>query len=121
MKLATLAASLCIALPALASPPDGTDPDSPMSKWFRSLTTPNHGMSCCAQSDGFVLDDKHWRVVGDGYEVEVRGATDGWEKVPPSAVLQNTPNPTGGAVVFVYPADGRPDHKILCFVRAAET
>lgn len=50
-KSLSLAAALALAVaPALAKPPPGTNPDSPIARWVRSLTD-LHDIPCCALAD----------------------------------------------------------------------
>jgi len=106
-----------VAATAAAAPPQNADPA--LGSWFRSLTDPIVGLSCCAEADGHILSDSDWRANGDRYEIRVAGA---WWPVPPETVLNHVPNPTGGAVAFWEPhrhaANRAP--KIYCFVRPAE-
>lgn len=104
-------------LPAHAMPPENSNPA--LAPWFKSLTNPNrHSMSCCAEADGHILLDKQLRVIGDHYQVWIEQA---WQDVPPDAVLDRVPNPTGGPVVFYtrFPANDKPT--IFCLVRPSET
>lgn len=104
---------------AVAAPPPDANPA--LAVWFRSLTNPVIlGESCCSEADGHILGDDDWRVTRDGYEVRVANA---WWQVPPETVLNNVPNPTGGAVVFWEP-HGKGVHRaprIYCFVRPPES
>ena len=117
VKLACLALPLAItfAATALARPPTDHPLDPFISSWFKGLKHPNlnfYGGYCCDEADGRVLADDEWRTTAEGYEVQVNGD---WKSVPPDAILSQTDNPTGGAVVFYY------RNQILCFVRPNES
>lgn len=103
---------------ATAAPPPNADPS--LASWFRSLTNPVAGLSCCAESDGHILRASDWRVNGDRYEIRVG---DSWWLVPPESVLNHVPNPTGGAVAFweAHRHDTNEAPKIYCFVRPVES
>ena len=103
---------------AIAAPPQNADPA--LAPWFRSLINPVVGLSCCAESDGHILKESEWRVNGNQYEIHVAG---NWWPVPPQNVLNNVPNPTGGAVAFWEMhrhGNDRPPN-IYCFVRPVES
>ncbi len=115
LKLACLALPLAVTATALARAPTDRPLDPFISSWFKGLKNPNllfYGGYCCDQSDGRVLAEDEWRTTAEGYEVQVEGD---WKPVPPNAILSQTENPTGGAVVFFY------RNQILCFVRPSET
>jgi len=67
-------------------------------EFYRSLTQPGTGMSCCthegSQRDCWPTD--RWRIKGDRYEVEIDGA---WVEVPPAVVLVRNDNPVGRAIL----------------------
>ena len=109
---ALVAASAFLALGARAAPPAKVDPA--LAPWFRGLANPASGLSCCAEYDGHVLASRDWRSTATGYQVQIAGT---WRDVPPQAVLNQVPNPTGGAVAF-FPPDGTP---IYCFVRPTDS
>ena len=103
---------------ATAAPPPNADPS--LASWFRSLTNPVVGLSCCAEADGHILSDADWRSNGAGYEIRVNGT---WWPVPPETVLNHVPNPTGGAVAFWESHRHQNDRppNIYCFVRPVES
>jgi hypothetical protein len=79
--------------------------------WFKSVTGPN-GIPCCDVSDGHRTGyDLH-----DGsYWVPVEGK---WVPVPPPAVIRNSGNPIGDAIVWYVQ---RGDIVLIrCFVPANE-
>lgn len=85
---------------------DNVDPAT--RQWFKSLKN-KQGMPCCDTADGHRTT---WRASEDGgYEVPINGK---WVKVPPEAVLTNTGNPTGEAIVWYAPDIG--GMFIRCFV-----
>jgi hypothetical protein len=104
---------------ATAAPPPNADPS--LASWFRSLTNPVVGLSCCAEADGHILSDADWRTKGNGYEIRIG---ENWWPVPPETVLNHVPNPTGGAVAFWeahrHQKSDRPPN-IYCFVRPVES
>jgi hypothetical protein len=80
---------------ALAAPPEGADPNSPMSEWYRSLTVPGSGAMCCSVADcrpvEARLDGDHWAVkMGDD-----------WWPVPPAVILKRE-NLDGRPVACIY-------------------
>lgn len=85
---------------------------SDLGAWFKSLTVPSTGGSCCDLSDCRRLAPRDVRVTLDGYMVRIDGA---WLPVPAKAILPRKANPTGDAVVCYLPGRG-----ILCFVRPPE-
>ena len=106
MRFALLA--LILSAPfALAAPPEGADPSSPMASWYRSLKTPA-GTSCCSIAD---CRPVRARLAGDHWEIR-DSTSDVWQTVPPEVILRREN------------ADGRPvacrmGVKILCFVPPA--
>ena len=102
------AALLALAPLARARPPANGDPA--LAPWFRSLTQPGTGMSCCSIADCRETD---FRIIGDHYEALIQGQ---WREIPADKVLARADNPTGRAVVCWSPALG-----IMCFVRGPET
>jgi hypothetical protein len=109
----------CLAVPALAAPPPGIDPDSPIARWFQSQHQLTSGMSCCGLGDGHTLDDDEWRASMSGsYEVRIDGT---WYPVPDEAKPDPAggPNPTGKAVVWYSMFGGRP--VIFCFKPGTES
>lgn len=75
--------------------------------WFKSVRGKN-GVACCDISDGhrteFAIKDTVYWVPIDGV----------WIKVPPDAVIENSGNPTGDAVVWYAKASN--ELFIRCFV-----
>lgn len=78
------------------------------AEWYRSLTVPGTGSSCCNEKDCMPTD---YRIRDGLYEVPVGFM---WVVVPKSRVLKNVPNPVGRAVVC------RHGETIFCFVPIAE-
>lgn len=111
-----LVAAVVVSCTALAAPPAGSDPSSPLGEWYRSLRMPDTGMSCCSEAD---CREVEWRPAGDHYEALIDQRTfgadaPGWVPVPSNRILVGRENPTGRAVVCWR---GR----VLCFVKASET
>jgi hypothetical protein len=91
------------------------DPDEQFSAWFRSLTQPGTGISCCSpQRDCQQVDDYEADEVS-GYRVKYDGV---WVQVPQRVVIDRVDNPTGRAVLCISFFNGLPVAR--CFVRAAE-
>ncbi|HEX5318043.1 MAG TPA: hypothetical protein VFW46_02740 [Stellaceae bacterium] len=107
-KLCALAAAMLITIPAVAAPPSGADPDSPMAQWYHSLKAPDIGGSCCSIADCRPVEA---RQVGDHWEVLTE---EGWLRVLPQRILHQKN------------LDGRPIAcevlgEIRCFVPPAGT
>lgn len=103
------------ALSLLAAPPENPDPN--LAQWFRSLTQPGSGASCCDLSD---CRGASTRIGADGYEVLIASPTfpvetDQWVRVPAERILQGKDNPLGRAVVCWTPSKG-----VICFVKPTE-
>ena len=79
---------LVLAGVAAGQPPLGADPNSPLGLWFRSLTQPYSGRSCCSIADCRPVEA---RLAGDGWEIRVGGR---WLAVSQLAVLKRD-NPNG--------------------------
>lgn len=92
--------------------PDKAFPEGPLNNWYKSLKSPLTGLTCCDISDCEPVD---WRIADDHYEVYIDNR---WWTVPKGVVLENTVNPTGGAVAcwsrYTLELDGSP--KFYCFV-----
>jgi len=107
---------------AAAAPPAGPAPDEAAAAWFRSLTIPRSGESCCNLSDCRRVE---YRIGPGIYQVFIRrlapdgsgfrGGNDDWWNVPPDRVLRRS-NPTGEAVACWSSGQG-----VLCFVPAPGT
>lgn len=103
---------------AHAAPPAGTDPNSPVARWYRSLTEPSTGYGCCSVSDCRVVNA---RTVGTHWEVFIDKATfgdtapDAWVAVADDAVLPPQPNPEGEPVACWHGGE------VHCLVRASGT
>ena len=96
------------------------DIPSDQKAWFCGVKSPQ-GVPCCSAADGHKTGYEQ-RAVSDpkkesGYWVQIKGE---WQAVPPEAVVRNTPNPTGSAIVW-YVQQGRPDqYYIRCFITDAQ-
>jgi hypothetical protein len=107
---------------AAAAPPPGPAPDDATAAWFRSLSIPRSGESCCDVSDCRPVE---YRIGPGIYQVLIRrrmpdgsgfrGGNDAWWNVPPDRVLHRS-NPTGEAVACWSSGQG-----VLCFVPAPGT
>ena len=76
----------------------------PHAEFFRSLTIPVTGGSCCNEKDCAFTDS--WRVTGERFEVLHEGK---WLLVPHDRVLADK-SPTGRAVACVL------NGSVICFV-----
>ena len=82
---------------AVASPPNGLDPQSRVADWFRSLKQPQTGLGCCSVAD---CRTATFRINEAGqYEVWIE---DKWRLVPPNSVVRRESNPTGLPVVCYH-------------------
>ena len=88
---------------ALGQPPPGADPNSPLGLWYRSLTTPYSGGSCCSVADCRPVEA---RLVSEGWEIHVDGV---WIKVSPHMVLKRD-NPDGRPIACLHAGI------VICFV-----
>lgn len=135
--VALLSVLACIHL-AAGAPPAGSDPNSAIGQWFRSLMQPGSGASCCDYSD---CRGVRSRIGAEGYEVMVDLETFApadadaeqmetwratwkakfgdygphWVKVPKEKILQGKDNPLGRAVVCWTPSKD-----VICFVKPTE-
>jgi len=75
--------------------------------WFKAMKSPQ-GVPCCDIADGHRTD---YDMREDKYWVPINGK---WVPVPPDAVLKDTSNPTGDAVVWYTIFNGTA--YIRCFV-----
>lgn len=90
------------------------DASPELRQWFKSVRSPN-GVPCCDVSDGHLTE---WRKTEEHYEVPINQR---WEKVPPEAVVRNSGNPIGKAIVwYVINNDAPGGLHIRCFVPASE-
>ena len=95
---------------AWAAPPPGTDPNSELSAWFRSLQNAK-GEFCCSVSD--CRKPYAWRQQAGGYQVQA--AKDGpWLDVPADNILRRE-NLLGDAVACIVGGEVR------CFIAPNET
>ena len=111
LKLAVLKAALVAAFigtPAVAHDNGQFGDVAPqVREWFHNVRSAK-GIPCCDIADGHRTD---FDMRKDLYWVLVNG---NWVPVPPDAVLKNTGNPTGGAVVWYSIYGGQVI--IRCFV-----
>ena len=101
-----------------AAAPEGTDPNSGISEWYRGLRQPDTNMGCCSIAD---CRPVQYRIVGDSYEFLLDDRFSGvhepkWVPVPAQRILDHTPNPTGSAVACWEPQSG-----VRCFVRPTDS
>lgn len=118
MKISAIIAILLVSTAsAIAEPPPGSDPNSPLAQWYQSLRQPfsgtSHGMACCSEADCRPVD---FRMVGDHYEAFIDrkmfgpAAPNAWLHVPNNNIVTKAGNPTGSGVACYYLG------QILCFV-----
>lgn len=81
--------------------------DAKVRAWFRGVKSPT-GVPCCDIADGHRAD---WDTKRNGYRVRIEGM---WFEVPREAVVDNSGNPTGDAVVWYSNYSGKVF--IRCFV-----
>jgi len=67
-----------------------------LKNWFNGLTIPGRVISCCDEADGHRTE---YEVRGDTYWVPIKGT---WYAIPPDAVIRDSGNPTGEAIVFYH-------------------
>lgn len=106
-KILLVAALTIISFHGLAAPPEGANPDSPIAKWYKSLSLPN-GNNCCSIAD---CRQVTYRFGKNDYQVLIDNK---WVDVPNKVVLHNKENITGSAVACYQFDSGVPE--ILCFV-----
>lgn len=111
IALSLVCVLLALLGPAVAAPPAGADPDSPVAAWYRSLRS-EADIPCCSLADCRNVPS---RWASDHFEAFI-GATvfgedapDKYLPVPAKAVL-HLRNPTGDAVACYHSGE------ILCFV-----
>lgn len=103
---------LMTARSSLALPPPGTDQNSPVSQWYRSLHAPGTGESCCGISDCL---DLPVRIFAEHYQVQFNGD---WIEVPDDAIIKDGMNPVGHAVSCVQAQHwiaGVLKPRVICF------
>lgn len=82
--------------------------------WFKDQRS-SHGVPCCDQADGHptdydIRDSGYW--IPDPIHLELPRQ---WIQIPPEAVIRNTGNPVGEAVVW-WTQQGSDTVYIRCFV-----
>jgi hypothetical protein len=86
--------------------------------WYRSLTNGKHEYCCSPQRDCEEVDDYRPSSEPGGYEALWRGQ---WVRIPASAVLDRSDNPTGHAVMCAWSGGDYGNQPVVrCFVRATE-
>jgi hypothetical protein len=82
--------------------------------WFKGLKIPMRNVPCCNEADGHRTN---YEVKGGTYWVPIGGS---WYAIPPNAVIRDSGNPTGEAIVFYFLMldydNGGQRPVILCFV-----
>src|SRR2546430_1305621 len=71
--------------------------DPHVRQWFEQQRNPGTGMFCCSQADGTLAEED---IRGTHYWVRWPGQD--WIQVPEEAVINNTGNPNGSAVVWWF-------------------
>lgn len=107
---AAVLTALALLTLAHAHSPEGSDPA--MAGWFRSLTRPDTGTSCCTEQDCDIIDMSNVSIRDGIYWVRDPrpGPDEEWLRVSPTRVLDRE-NPTGKYVVCIT------GHTVLCFLR----
>lgn len=112
-----LATSSLIARTQFTAQYDST-PDH-IRQWYKMQRAPS-GVPCCDVADGYSVE---FDIRDGAYWVKIEGK---WVTVPPEAVIVDSKNPTGGAVVWYVRTGGDPtapdptkDYFIRCFVPGA--
>jgi hypothetical protein len=96
----------------LARDPDGKYSNSPLKRWFDSLTS-RRGL-CCSDADGQSVADVDWDTKDGKYRVRLDGQ---WIEVPPESLV-TVSNKFGLAVVWPY-KDYEGRTQIRCFIPGA--
>jgi hypothetical protein len=104
IALATAVVLLWIAYLSKAHAHDHNHPE--LAGWFRSLHSKG-GAWCCDGNDADMAD---WDTSGGRYRVKIDGQ---WIDVPDDAIVLG-PNKAGGARVWTYYTEGRPN--VRCFL-----
>jgi hypothetical protein len=113
MRCRIAIAALLICAPAISIPAMARDNGqfsnvpTEIRAWFKSVKS-HAGIPCCDISDGH-RTDYDMRV--DKYWVPINGQ---WMMVPPEAVVEDSGNPTGDAVVWYTEFNG--NVYLRCFV-----
>jgi hypothetical protein len=112
VRLALLLAAAVI----LVRDPTGKWAGDPLQPWFQSLQNKT-GNYCCAEADGYPLDEGEWDMKNNNYRVFLHGE---WIVVPDEAVILG-PNKFGKAIVWTWPYDvlkwgGGGSNPIRCFI-----
>lgn len=80
-----------------------------LHQWFESLRSIGKS-PCCADADGYRLDDPDVDTVDNHYRVRIEGE---WVDVPPESIV-TTPNRVGYPMVWKRYIDGHP--AVRCFM-----
>ena len=91
-----------------ARPPPGSNPNSPMAKYYRSLTIPDSPLhvTCCDESDCRPTRVKFENGTWFAYIREI----DEFVEIPENRIITDKPHPSGSAVVCWM------NSGVLCFV-----
>lgn len=102
-----------------ATPPE-------VRQWFRNLTQPDNGNSCCGEADAYWSDS--YKTKGDQYIAIITDTRDdvplgrphvapGTEILVPNNKLKfDAGNPTGHGVIFIKWNDETDSYSVLCYV-----
>lgn len=104
-------------------------------EWFAKQMVPNENLgtpnqvSCCAESDGHILEDDDWKISGGEYRVRTGKNDDGSERwtvfsntgvgKPGNTILDYNNNPTGKPVAWWTHLQGVPVPR--CFAPGTES
>ena len=93
----TITAILLLATTAHAEAPSGTNPNSPVSQWYQSLTSPKTHISCCSSADCRVTrvqrdtQGRVWAYISR--EQYGTAAPDDWVEIPPGVTSSQDDRP----------------------------
>jgi len=102
-----------VILPLLVTYYAAAEPD--LHRWFEGLRSDTGGY-CCAEADGFKVDDPNWGKDETGYWVVLDGQK---IPVPPGTVIHAKHSKVNYAVVWRIHEGGKP--VIRCFLPGTET
>jgi len=85
--------------------------DPKIRHWFKNVRSPN-GIPCCDIADGHSTTWRRSETPGYEYDVPIES---NWTPVPSEAIVKNSNNPTGEAIVWYVKQMGN-SYYIRCFV-----
>ncbi len=114
LRALVLAVLVLTPVTAVAEPPPGADPNSPIAHWFRSLHRKGDGFPCCSLADCREVSARaqpngRWAILAS--KASFDNGDDQWHEVPPDRVVTGVKNPLGNPVACWSPWMG-----VMCFV-----